>query len=350
MTGSFTAAPFSGRVRLYLDGTEIGFTDVTSASNWSIAVPANTLYPGGVLTVSSQGTGLAEKTDCVTAKTVACSTPVTPTVTPTSVTISRGSSTSFTISNSVSGILYALVDGSGTNYATSKFGTNGSLTEPTQVFSTVGTYNLDLKAISLSGPGCVSQRAVTVNVSSTLPVRFLNVAAKRAGSAVVVSWTTAGEQDVNHYVVERSTDARRYEGAGTVAYAPTTSRSNEYSFTDAGAPAGTRVYYRVREVAGTGAVSYSPVVTVQGQNGMQLSLSPNPAGTQTVLSVFSSRKTPAVLSVLDPGGRIVRTVALSLQEGSNAVVLDNLGKLPKGAYVVQLNTAGVLHHLKLAIQ
>ncbi|HEX2536446.1 MAG TPA: T9SS type A sorting domain-containing protein, partial [Chitinophagaceae bacterium] len=333
------AASFAGTVRLYLDDVQIGSTAVpVNAGTWSVSIPANTLYPGGVLTVSSQATNAAERTGCPSTSTVSCTTPAAPIVSASTVTIPRNSSASFTITNSANGMLYALVDGSGTNYATSRFGNGGSLVDPTYVFGSVGTYNLSLKAISLSGPGCESTAPVTVQVTSTLPVHFLSLTARRTAAGNRVEWKVEAEEDVRQYVVERAREGQRFTD---IVALPFTEGSGEkvYAWTDAGAPAGGKVWYRVREEDIDGSVHYSPVAVVASEGGIEAYVAPNPARDAATFYLSSARAARAVLLVTDAQGRSVRRQDLSLQAGFNALPLDLRG-LSSGTYTVQVQASG----------
>lgn len=165
VTGGFSSTPFSGTVRVYQDGSLFGSTTVSSATSWTVSPDLNiSLYPGGVLTVTTQATSAAEKTDCSVSTTIACSAPAIPTVTPTSVVVntSNGKAT-FTVSNSQSGVLYTLEDAASSvvsgntvyiDRSGSVFGTGGSITLTSYAFLTPGTYNLRVATLKLAGGNC----------------------------------------------------------------------------------------------------------------------------------------------------------------------------------------------------
>ncbi|MCU7547485.1 T9SS type A sorting domain-containing protein [Chitinophagaceae bacterium LB-8] len=166
VSGSLSAS-FTGTVRLYQDGTLAGSASVTNATSWTITPTANTLYPGGVLTTTTQSSTGAEKTDCSGSVNISCSAPNAPSVSPTTVTVGNANGkTTFNISGSQSGVLYTLEDMSGVDKSTSVFGNSGTISVTSYAFLTPGTYNLRISALKLSGSNCgTSTTAITLTVS-----------------------------------------------------------------------------------------------------------------------------------------------------------------------------------------
>lgn len=158
---------FSGTVRLYQDGILAGSVSVSNATTWTITPSANTLYPGGVLTATTQTTGSAEKTDCAGSVTISCSAPSTPSASPVAVTLGNSNGMNvFTIASSQSGVLYTLEDLTGADKSVSVFGTGGSISVTSYAFLTPGTYNLQISALKLSGSSCgTSTTAITLTVT-----------------------------------------------------------------------------------------------------------------------------------------------------------------------------------------
>jgi hypothetical protein len=165
VTGTLNSS-FSGKVRLYQDGIATASVDVTSATSWTIPVTAGTLYPGGVLTVTTQSSTGAEKTDCAGSVTVSCAAPIAPAVTHINVTVSRVDGRFvFNLSGSQSGVLYTLedaatsvVNGNTINIdrSLSVFGTGSSISLTSYAFLAPGTYSLRVNAVKLSGSNCGS--------------------------------------------------------------------------------------------------------------------------------------------------------------------------------------------------
>lgn len=335
---------FTGTVRIYLDGINIGSVSVTAATTWSINVNtsySNTLYPGGVLTCSSQASGGAEKTDCLSSVTISCASPVTPSINPLSASIHVGESTTFSVTNSVSGIIYSITDvpvGT-TNYATSKFGTNGSLSMPTYTFSNVGTYNVLVKAISMDGPGCLSSAAATIQVTAiSLPVRLLSFNGQLVNSKAQLKWATASEQNTDHFSVERSEDGTNFHAIGRVSAVGNSNNTVQYSFADQQSVAKT-VWYRLQMVDKDGKFTTSQVLrlsTTAGKGTQVLSVMPNPFENDIQLVIQSEKSQSVTVKLVDIAGREVYRANKSINAGNNTIIISSLSNLSKGMYVLKV--------------
>jgi len=357
ISGTLSGAFTTTTVTLYLDGVAIGNTTTNTTAWGPLAVNTgmgNTLYPNGVLTIGIRETGKGEVSCPASAVTIACAAPpAAPVVTPASFSTVQNQSVTYTITNAVAGQFYGIADAAtGRSLATGAWATsNGSLSISTNAFAAAGTYNVIVKATSLSGlTVCTSTPAMaTVAVSSILPVRFVSISAGREAAGNRVRWMVAGEENVSHYVVERSLDGNRYEAAGRVNYTPASSPINAYAFLDAVTPAG-KIYYRIREVDTDGRVHYSPVAVLRTEGEAVARLFPNPATSTAAVYIFSEKEEKLQLSVFDAGGRDIHRQSVSLQRGANTVPVTIVPVLAKGTYSVRLATAGWLQHHQLVIQ
>ncbi|OQP67701.1 T9SS type A sorting domain-containing protein [Niastella populi] len=353
ITGSYTAGAtsvtgtlpgaFTGTIRLYLDNINIGSTSVSSAATWTISglnsTYSNTLYAGGVLTVTAQATGAAERTGCASSVTLSCATPTTPVIDPTSSTIQTGQTVTYNINTTQSGIIYSVTDATTgiTNYAVSKWGTGGGLSLPTNVFNSVGTYNLLIKAVSLSGPGCLSSAAASITVSSVLPVTLTYFTGKYENGRSLLNWETAMEEHVDHFAIERSDDGRQFTEAGTVKATGNSNWRIKYAFADS-KPVNGAVWYRLRTVDLDGASRYSNVIrlTNTASHVEVLSVTPNPFENVVRVQVYADKGLPTSVRLVDMTGREMYTVKSILSTGNNTISLNPSASLAKGVYVLQV--------------
>jgi hypothetical protein len=342
--GTFSAA-FTGTVRLYLDGALIGSSSVSGATSWSIPVNSsatNTLYAGGVLTATTQsGTG-AEKTDCVGSVTISCSTPVTPSVSPVYTAIAPGQTVTFTISNSVAGILYSIKDNTvNTYYASSKFGTGGTLSITTNSFTTTGTYGIQVKATSFSGPACESQAVASVVVSTTLPAILLSFSAHNEGAYARLAWTTANETNVSHFEIQRSYDGSQFNSLGTMA-AVNNANVNNYTYKDA-QPMRNLAWYRLAVVDVDGKQVTSKAVKLTGHNTSgSIRVGPNPFTDELLITIDRPIAREGIeIRFTDITGRLARTERPQIPM-TGVVHIRSLQSLRPGIYLVQLFQNGML--------
>jgi plastocyanin len=334
-------------VKLYLDGVQIGVTSTLSAATtWSINSPFTySLYPGGTLTVTAQSTGAAEKPGCNNAS-ISCTSPTSPSASPTSSTINTGGTVTYTVADVVANTWYAIMDNSGASYATSQYSSSTSnLSFTTSAFSTPGTYNLKISADQLSG--CApSYIAATVLVNSTvLPVRFVSTTAKKINSQVMVEWSVADEMDVRNYVVERSYDCINFEAVATVNYHAPASVTNKYSFTDNG-QGSNKICYRIKQLDVNGNYLYSSIVSVAG-TVPKAQIQPNPFLQSIAVNTFLPSAQPIKIQLLDMSGRLIRYKSVPGVSGANKIEFDDLGGLQPGMYMVRIITIDSITERKL---
>jgi hypothetical protein len=340
-------ASFTGTVRLYLDGTLIGSSVLTAATSWSVPVNtsySNTLYPGGVLTVTAQTSGNAESSGCASTATISCSAPVLPGVTPTSSTINTGQTVTYAISNVTSGAWYSVTNSSGTSFAKSLYsltGTNFNLT--TSTFTNAGVYQLNIVADKLTGCSQSSiQATVTVNNVIT-PVHFLDVNAEKKNSTVNVSWRVENETDVVDYTIQMSGNGIDFTNVGSVNYS--TSAAGSYSF-DYHGNENNMLYFRIRQNDIDGNYMLSKIVTVAPERNYISSVSPNPSNGRFVLSQMAGAEQVAKIAVHSLDGRIVYRRNVVLKAGMNQSTIQ-LANVSPGIYYLSIegNDFRLVHKL-----
>jgi len=171
---------------------------------------------------------------------------------------------------------------------------------------------------------------------ATLSVEFQDIAAARNEGANTITWHVADERGTQGYIVERSTDGSSFTGIGHVAYQVRTSSVNKYEFRDNDAPAMGTVYYRVKEVEASGRTQYSKIVSLlmDGQ-AIKLTVFPNPAKTSATVSFVAATSGDVSLRLFDLKGSQIWQRQLRVSAGSNFILLDQLGSIPNGVYLLQ---------------
>ena len=197
--------------------------------------------------------------------------------------------------------------------------------------------NASGRSISMS-PTTLARFTVS-NAANPLPVKLLDFTARAEGPAAArLSWATASELNNAGFVVERSRDARVFQGVGTVAGAGTSTTRRDYTLLDNQLPAGAALlYYRLRQTDVNGTLSYSPVRTV--------ALTPQAAGFvvyptkvpvgQTTSYLYTGPAEAGTLQVLDLLGRVVRTTSVDGRAQGEV----SLAGLASGSYLLRYATA-----------
>ncbi|NJB85970.1 hypothetical protein GGR26_001738 [Lewinella marina] len=176
---------------------------------------------------------------------------------------------------------------------------------------------------------------------AALPVELLYFTAAVEKTGVTLRWVTISEEDNDRFIVERSSDGRRFTALGTVQGQGNSRVPVEYTYVDKSPLAGT-AYYRLKQVDFDGAESYSDVVAVASKgsvNHLQLQAYPNPFTANIAVAVTALTATSAHLELVDMQGRVILTRTLALREGLTAVDLD-VQQLAVGVYVLQVTGNG----------
>ncbi len=104
-------------------------------------------------------------------------------------------------------------------------------------------------------------RTIYVGSCLLLPVDLVSFTAVKEMDDVRTEWTTASEQNTDHFIVERSTDGILFQPLARVEAAGHSSQVQHYAVKDED-PLGGVSYYRLRETDTDGAVHFSEMVAV----------------------------------------------------------------------------------------
>ncbi len=207
-----------------------------------------------------------------------------------------------------------------------------------------GRIFLDLPARSFS----IWQEASSV----PLPVTLSSLSAKPAGSANLITWTAASEQNLDRYVLERaSKQADAAFSAVTEVAARGAALGVEAVYAAYDPSPSHRSYYRLRAVDLDGSVEYSDVVAVQRpdrpSSGIKLYPNPSLVGQSVLLELGEALGDVEVeITIHDAAGRQVgqsRIAAAGVQALS-------LGTLPAGVYQVSALWPGGMERQRLVIE
>ena len=182
------------------------------------------------------------------------------------------------------------------------------------------------------------------STSFVIPLKFLDVTAKRRNNTTIVEWRTANEIDVGRYEVQKGSTPNAFV---TVASVAATNRQDEqtYSMPDPLHNSGT-VYYRIKSVDNSGAVKYSKVVSASLTAVAQPVLLTNPASTQLMLLVPAGHEAYQY-SLSNAAGQLVRQGKVN--KPGNLLTIE-LPVLAPGIYHLTLYYGGQGYHQKVVIQ
>jgi hypothetical protein len=183
-----------------------------------------------------------------------------------------------------------------------------------------------------------------------LPVSLIEFKGNLSSGSVKLSWTTANEVNMSHYIVERSVNGLTYTQAGQLK-ALGNATTTTYTLTDNVANlTNATVYYRLKQVDQNGGSKLSNVLTfkLNSRAITSLGVHPNPARSFFIIKVNTLRDGNASIRVMDLVGRIVMQQNNKLAAGTNAVTFNDIN-LASGTYNVQVTINGEVMNQKLVI-
>jgi trimeric autotransporter adhesin len=177
-----------------------------------------------------------------------------------------------------------------------------------------------------------------------LSVGKLDFTPSLKGENVTLSWNTTEELSVNKYYIEKSYDGTAFTEIGSVS----SKGDGDFSYIaydNAVDQKRSSVFYRLRIEAKNGAVNYSETKKINLSKINKVQIGPNPFTDIVTLNVSASKKSDAVLTIVNAAGQQVYFRKITLESGANTIAINDLQRLSKGLYVLQIQLGGeVLKH------
>jgi hypothetical protein len=189
------------------------------------------------------------------------------------------------------------------------------------------------------------------NSAFVLPLHLISFAVAKNGDLAQMTWVSENEERFKGYEVERSTDGISYTKMATLAGKG--NGRNEYHYNDdVQALTVTKVFYRLRMVDLDGKYTYSSVAILQKEAIITTNwqVTPNPSKGKVTLHVRSTKATMATVTLFSNTGHSLFTEKLAIANGANSIALKQMGSLPNGVYIVNLNIDGVISTERIIIQ
>ncbi|TMI70786.1 MAG: hypothetical protein E6H09_15245 [Bacteroidetes bacterium] len=187
-------------------------------------------------------------------------------------------------------------------------------------------------AASNPAPAVVGAAIVVTNCASCaglLPLRLLSFKGNIVNGEAELEWTTAFEDQVRSFIIERRSGNQSFEAVGEVA---ARNQPSNYTFTT---PVTKDSYFRLKMIDLDGKKTYSSTILLKLRPpDFEMTALFNPADkSYTELSITVSRNQRGELIVLDYMGRLMQKIPSVLIKGSNIVPI-NTASLSKGQYLV----------------
>jgi Secretion system C-terminal sorting domain len=224
--------------------------------------------------------------------------------------------------------------------------TAATLVMATADFNNVNSFRMRMGAKSTGSSGAADRmysiwfRSFTYQTPTqlNLPVSLKGFNAKLEQKKPVLSWTASLEDNLSHYVVERSTNGSDYKDVVIVFATGTTQGEARYQFADpsAGSISKGVLYYRLRMVDADGSYKYSQtrILRFGDMNAaIAVQVYPNPAVSEIRVTIPESWQDKNVTyAIFNTGGQVMKT--LNRANASQTESVD-LSTLPVGSYFIK---------------
>ena len=187
----------------------------------------------------------------------------------------------------------------------------------------------------------------SINWGTPLPVTLVSFEARKAGAAALLEWMTSNEQSSDHFVVERSMDAKVWSEQGRMMAAGSSNAIRSYRFTD-DKPQQSINYYRIRMVDHNGSyrVSETRQLAFGDVRPLSVSIAPNPTTGYTVIHFSRLTEGNVKLTVWNSVGQAVKEVVI--QEGMQQYELSL--ETAAGLYLIDIDGSRLHEQLKLTVR
>lgn len=191
---------------------------------------------------------------------------------------------------------------------------------------------------------------ININKSVVVPVKLTTFTVQQNTKNVVCKWETQREENVNNFIVERSSNGKTFEGIATIKAIGNTTNNAYYNYTDEVAyqQNSSTLYYRLKIVDVDGKTNYSKIVVVKIGEKTNLEIFPNPATNIVNIQITNSSNNgnKTSIQIVDYLGRILQDKKVITNIGTQNFEL-NTSNLPKGNYVVVVKDETSLQNIKL---
>lgn len=150
--------------------------------------------------------------------------------------------------------------------------------------------------------------------SFVLPLEWTELSVRQVDHAALIHWTTADEQAVDRFEVQRSLDGRIFQSIGSVRSLGTGSNSYLYRDDSAILAATRTFYYRIKQYDLDGVYTFSEqvVLTFRLVPLLSIRLGPNPGIDELSIRVEAAENAQVAATCIGPDGKIVFQKQLGL--------------------------------------
>ncbi|WP_207511438.1 T9SS type A sorting domain-containing protein [Longitalea luteola] len=194
---------------------------------------------------------------------------------------------------------------------------------------------------SISNP--TAQYIVLGNISFqpaiVLPLTLTSFNGSLNNNTVKLNWSTAQEENLGQFVVEKSVNGIDWLTLTTVQAAGNSNSTREYNAVDDNAFSVN--YYRLKQVDMSGNYSYSQTIRIRSTANEKSTIRayPNPAANTATITINSENKLAAHIKLYNQFGLQLQHLQRPLIAGSNNIPVPGIQALPSGTYIITVEDA-----------
>jgi Secretion system C-terminal sorting domain len=202
---------------------------------------------------------------------------------------------------------------------------------------------------SISPTDPFAESLVTTTFGSVLPLDLLSFTGKQNAEGITLNWKTAHEQNVGHFIVEKSMDAAdKFVEIGNLKAVSNAGETPQYySLFDA--QPSTLNYYRLKIVDNDGGFTYSKTIAFKNQNKSNdiIAFYPNPVTNVLNVVLTNTNYKTATVSLVDITGRVILTQTKTFDSQPFILTTENCGN---GIYtaIVAIDGTQSMHKVVIA--
>jgi hypothetical protein len=175
---------------------------------------------------------------------------------------------------------------------------------------------------------------------NALPLHLLQFSGTVSGNSNLLQWTTAAEQNTDHFDVERSADGTNFTTVAKVTASGSTVKDVTYKYSDdVTKNLQPQYYYRLKMVDKNNQFTYSATVLLKRNNlSFLVKALQNPFHQQLQVNITSPKKQNGVITLTAMNGSRLSQKTVNLPEGTTVIDIPGVNKLSAGTYVLTLVT------------
>ena len=183
-----------------------------------------------------------------------------------------------------------------------------------------------------------------IDWTNPLPVKLISFdAVLKDNNHADLSWSTITEINLDHFIVERSTDGVNFSDIGTIAATGNTTTRIDYSMTDnITSVTSSIIYYRLRSVDIDAKNQFSDIRMIRLNKSHSgkiiIKVFPNPATNEIKLTIpFEWQNKKIVYELFSSDGR---QISQTVVNNSNQTEMLDINKLSSGIYTIKVTCEG----------